>query len=152
MCRSTSLARSHSRMPTNKLLRNRGSALLAVLWMSAALSAIAFSVTSTIRSETDRVATASEGLRAYYLASGSVERGIQWMLWGMESAGAYRNPDGSPRFWASNQPRLTMRYPSGDATVEMIPESSKLDINHAGADDLYRVALAVSGDPSRARA
>ena len=32
----------------------KGSALLAVLWMSAALAAIAFSVSSTVRSETDR--------------------------------------------------------------------------------------------------
>lgn len=139
-------------MPTNKLLRNRGSALLAVLWMSAALSAIAFSVTSTIRSETDRVATASEGLRAYYLASGSVERGIQWMLWGMESAGAYRNPDGSPRFWENNLPRMAMHYASGEAVVEMIPEASKLNINTANSDDLYRVVLALTDDPGRAHA
>src|SRR5690242_19229346 len=106
---------------------DRGSALLAVLWMSAALAAIALTVSASVRSETARVSTSADGLRAYYLAGGSVERAIQWMLWGMEGAGAYRNPDGSPRFWASNQPRLTMRYPSGDATVEMIPESSKLD-------------------------
>jgi general secretion pathway protein K len=128
--------------------RQRGSALLAVLWMSAALAAIAFSVSSTIRSETDRVATDSDGLRTYYLASGSIERGIQWVMWG----GDYRNPDGSPRYWEQNLPRMAMHYPSGDAIVEMIPESSKLNINAASPDDLYRVALAVSGDPGRARA
>src|SRR5229473_2107268 len=75
--------------------RQRGSALLAVLWMSAALAAIALSLSSTVRSETDRATTNSEGLRAWYLASGSVERGIQWMMWGPD----YRNGDGSPRFW-----------------------------------------------------
>ena len=129
----------------------RGSALLAVLWMSAALAAIAFSISSTVRSETDRVSTSADGLRAYYLAAGSVERGIQWMLWGMEGADAYRNPDGSPRFWTANLPRLYMRFPSGDAVVEMIPESSKLNINTASSDDLFRVVLAVSGDPARSR-
>ena len=94
--------------------------------MSAALAAIAFSVSSTVRSETERVSTDSDGLRTYYLASGSVERGIQWMLWGPD----YRNPDGTPRFWAPNLPRMTMHYPSGDAVVEMIPETAKLNINY----------------------
>ena len=70
----------------------RGSALLTVLWLSACLAAIAFSVSSSVRSETDRVEASSNGLRAWYLATGAVERGIQWMLWGE----AYRNPDGSP--------------------------------------------------------
>jgi general secretion pathway protein K len=127
--------------------RQRGSALLAVLWMSAALAAIAFSVSSTVRSETDRVATDSDGLRTYYLASGSIERGIQWVLWGQD----YRNPDGGPRYWEPNLPRMAMHYPSGDAVVEMIPEASKLNINTATPDDLYRVALTISGDPERAR-
>jgi general secretion pathway protein K len=124
----------------------RGSALIAVLWMSAALAAIAFSVSSTVRSETDRVATNADGLRTYYLASGSIERGVQWVMWG----GDYRNLDGSPAYWEPNLPRMTMHYPSGDAVVEMIPESSKLNINLAPSDELYRVALAVSGDPARA--
>ncbi len=126
----------------------RGSALLAVLWMSAALAAIAFSVSSTVRSETDRVATDSDGLRTYYLASGSIERGIQWLMWGQD----YRNPDGTARYWEPNLPRMTMHYPSGDAIVEVIPEASKLNLNTAIPNDLYRVALAISGDPDRARA
>jgi general secretion pathway protein K len=126
----------------------RGSALLAVLWMSAALAAIGYSVSATVRSETDRVSTSSDGLRTAYLASGSVERGIQWMMWG----GDYRNPDGTPRFWENNLPRMLMSYPSGDAVVEMIPESAKMNLNFAPAEDLYRVILAVGGDPGRARA
>src|SRR4051794_5584690 len=60
----------------------KGSALLAVLWMSAALAAIAFSLAATIRTETSRATTDADGLRARYLATGSVERGVQWMIWG----------------------------------------------------------------------
>jgi len=127
----------------------RGSALLAVLWMSIALAAIAFAVSAEVRSQTDRVSTTADGLRCAYLASGSVERGIQWMMWGWE--GDYRNPDGSPRFWTPNLPRMVMHYPSGEALVEMIPESSKLNINVAGADDLYRLLFALTDDPARAR-
>lgn len=134
-----------------KSKKERGSALLAVLWMAAALAAIAFALSSTVRSETSRVADSSEGLRAYYLATGSVERGIQWMLWGSSGVGGF-NPDGTPRFWVANLPRLIMHFPSGDSVVEMIPESAKLNINTASPDELYRVVASVSGDPGVARA
>jgi general secretion pathway protein K len=140
-------------MPANHqhgstIIRNptRGGALLTVLWLSAGLAAIAFSVSSSVRTETERVSTSADGLRAAYLASGAVERGIQWIIWG----GAYRNPDGSPRFW-DRQSRLSMWFPGGAALVDMIPESSKLSINRASPEDLYRVVLAVSGDPDRSR-
>jgi general secretion pathway protein K len=130
--------------------RTRGGALLAVLWLSAGLAAIALSVSSNVRSETDRVSTSGEGLRASYLASGALERGILWVLWG-SSGFNYAAPDGLPRFWTYNVRRLPMRFPSGDALVEVIPESSKLNINTADPEDLYRVVFAVSGDPARAR-
>jgi len=130
-----------------KTSNRRGSALLTVLWLSACLAAIAFSVSSSVRSETDRVEASSNGLRAWYLATGAVERGIQWMLWGE----AFRNPDGSPRFWQFGAPRMNMAFPSGTAVVEMIPESSKLDINHANPNDLVKVITAVSGDAIRAQ-
>src|ERR1700722_3175644 len=130
--------------------RTRGGALLAVLWLSAGLAAIALSVSSNVRSETDRVSTSGEGLRASYLASGALERGILWVLWG-SSGSNYMSPDGLPRFWAPNMRRLPMRFPSGDALVEVIPENSMLNINTAGRDDLYRVVFAVSGDPARAQ-
>src|SRR5271170_5474843 len=78
---------------TARATSQKGGALLAVLWMSAALAAIAFSVSTTVRGEIDRVASDTDGLRAHYLATGSVERAIQWMLWG----GDYRNPDGTPK-------------------------------------------------------
>jgi general secretion pathway protein K len=125
----------------------RGSALLTVLWLSACLAAIAFSVSSSVRAETDRVEAGSNGLRAWYLATGAVERGIQWMVWGE----SYRNPDGSPRFWQFGAPRMKMTFPSGDAVVEMIPESAKFDINHVSAGDLQSVITAVSGNADQAR-
>src|SRR6185436_9341801 len=57
----------------------RGSALLAVLWLSLALSAIAFSLASTVHGETERTATGVDGLRSYYLATGALERDILYM-------------------------------------------------------------------------
>jgi general secretion pathway protein K len=127
-----------------------GGALLAVLWLSAGLAAVALSISSSVRSETDRVSSSADGLRASYLASGAVERAILWLQWG--NSGAYSaNADGSPRFWQRAVSRLTMAFPSGDAVVEVIPEAAKLGINSASADDLYRVVFTVSGDPERSR-
>lgn len=133
----------HAAGKTGCATSEKGGALLAVLWMSAALAAIAFSVSTTVRGEIDRVASDTDGLRAHYLASGSVERAIQWMMWGWGNA--YVNPDGSPRFWAPDQPRLYFRFASGDAVVEMIPESARLSINTATPDNLIRVIQSVGG-------
>ncbi|MGH9557848.1 MAG: general secretion pathway protein GspK [Bryobacteraceae bacterium] len=131
------------------LTNQHGGALLTVLWLSAALSAIAFTVATRVRSETDHVANSADGLRAWYLATGAVERGIQWMMWGWTSQ--YNNSDGSSKYWAPNMPRMNMSFPSGDAVVEMIPESSKLNVNTASPDDLQRLITVISGDPARAR-
>ena len=128
-------------MTTNN---QHGGALLTVLWVSAALAAIALSVSTSIRAETDRAGTAADGLRASYLATGSVDRAVQWLLWGT----------GSDRFFDrhhySDKPRLYFSYPSGDVVVEMMPEAAKLDINQASGEDLLRLVTAVSGDSQRA--
>jgi hypothetical protein len=62
--------------------KGRGSALIAVLWLVAALSAIAFTVASTVRSEVGRVSNATDGLKAYYLATGAIERALLYIQWG----------------------------------------------------------------------
>ena len=68
-------------------MRNRrGAALLAVLWLSAILAAIAFSVATTVRGETERTSTLSEGVRAYYLATGALERALAYIEWGPVTA------------------------------------------------------------------
>ncbi|SRR5579883_13174 len=120
----------------------KGGALLTVLWVSAGLASIGFSVATMVRSETARVSTTADGLRAWYLAAGSVERAMQWMLWGN---------DFPYQFWRPAKSRLFFTYPSGDVVVEMIPESAKLNINSASPDDLMRVVAAVSGNLMQAR-
>ena len=70
--------------------RKRGSALLAVLWLSAALAAIGFSLASTVRGEAERTSTAVDSLRSYYMAQGAVQRCLLELLWSItypESAG-----------------------------------------------------------------
>src|SRR5260370_38930935 len=70
----------------------RGVALLSVLWLAAALSAIAFTVANLVRAETERALTGKDAVRAYYLASGAIEPAMLYVQWGP----ACRNPDGSP--------------------------------------------------------
>ncbi|MDP2996031.1 MAG: type II secretion system protein GspK [Bryobacterales bacterium] len=117
-----------------------------MLWLSAALSAIAFTVANTVRGETERTSTSSDGVRAYYLATGSIDRAILYMLRGA----SYRNPDGSPRYYEPGMPFLRFGYASGEALVEIVPESSKLNINQARPEDLHRLMLALGAEPERA--
>jgi general secretion pathway protein K len=125
----------------------RGGALLIVLWLSAALAAIALSVSTTVRAETDHTSTVADGLRAHYLATGSLDRGVQWMLWGSSP----RNPDGTARFWERIKPRMKMSYSTGDVVVEMIPENAKLNVNTVPPEELLKVLTALTGDANRAR-
>ncbi len=124
----------------------RGSALIAVLWLVAALSAIAFTVASTVRSEVGRVSNATDGLKAYYLATGAIERAMLYLQWGP----AYRNPDGSSRYY-NGGPVMQLEFPTGRAVVELIPETSKLNVNGAPPEELYALGVALGAGPLRAR-
>jgi general secretion pathway protein K len=117
-----------------------------VLWLAAALSAIAFSVAATVRAENARTSTAVDGLKAYYLAAGAVERAVLYLQWGPQ----YRNPDGTARYYDGG-PRIELEFPSGQATVEVVPEASKMDLNSATAEELYALLTALGADPGRAR-
>jgi len=122
----------------------RGGALLAVLWLSAALSAIAYSLANTVRGEIERTSTDVDGLRTYYLARAGIERGILYMQWGNGA------PPASPFKYKPGVAVLPFSFPSGRALVEIIPETAKLNINTAPPDVLLRLLLAVGAEPARA--
>lgn len=132
-------------MPTNRA--EKGGALLMVLWLTAALSAIAFSVATTVRGETERTATHIEQVRAYYLATGALDRALLWMSWGPGP----RRADGSPRFYAQGMSVLPMEFPTGVATVEIVPESSRLNVNRSTPIELAQLMAALSLPPERAQ-
>jgi len=118
----------------------RGSALLTVLWLSAALSAIAFSLAVTVRGETERTSTDLDGLRCGYVASAAVEKAAMELLW---SATTDRKliPKGSTY--------IDYVFPSGNARVYIIPEAAKLDVNHCAVEDLLRLMAALGIDAGR---
>lgn len=124
----------------------RGGALLTVLWLSAGLSAIVFTVANTVRGETERATNAVDDVRAYYLATGAVERAILYMRWGPQ----HRRPDGSPRFYAPGMSRLYYRFPSGESEVELLPEAGKLNLNLAPVAEIGALLAALAVPPNRA--
>jgi general secretion pathway protein K len=117
--------------------RRKGSALITVLWLSAALSAIAFSVASTVRGETERASTLLESTRAYYLATGAVERAL---LTALAKPGEI-----------NRQPVMRMAFPSGEAIVEIIPETARLSLNTGTPQEFVALLLALGADPPRAQ-
>ncbi len=122
----------------------RGGALLAVLWLSAALAAIAFSLANTVRGETERTSTAVDGLRSYYLATASVQRGILYMDWGR------KHPE-NPLFKPAGT-NYSFQFPTGQALVEVIPETAKFNINTSPPDDLFLLLLNLGVEAGRAQA
>jgi len=104
----------------------QGGALLAVLWLSAALAAVAFSIAGTVKGETERTSTAVDDVRAYYLATGAISRTILRMQWG------------APWF-TPGQPTIDYDFPTGQVHVEIIPEAAKLNINQAPPEQVFRL-------------
>jgi general secretion pathway protein K len=116
---------------------SRGSALLAVLWLSAALAAIAFAIATNVRGEIERTSTAVDSLRCYYLATGSIDRALLHIQWG-------------GKYFLQPAPTLRFSYPSGEAVVEIIPETAKISINRSVPQDLQAAVLAVGAPPDQA--
>jgi general secretion pathway protein K len=121
----------------------RGSALLTVLWITAALAAVAFSLSSTVLSETDHTSTTIDGLRCYYLAAGAIHRCSMEVLWSVTNPAKRSVPKGSTA--------VDYTFPSGDVRVEIIPEAAKLNVNFAPPAELSRLLGALGVDPDRAR-
>jgi general secretion pathway protein K len=115
-----------------------GSALIAVMWLSLALSAIAFSLATTVQGETERTSTAIDGIRSYYLATGAIERAILYMQWGI-------------RYYSPATPVLRLPFPTGEVEVEVIPETAKYNLNKATPSDLMRLLSALGASPDRAQ-
>jgi general secretion pathway protein K len=116
-----------------------------VLWLSAALGAIAFTVASTVRGETERAATLADGLRAYYLACGGFDRALMHALAGPRTAG----PQAATRY-SLQTPLMRFEFATGAAVVEVIPETARLSLNEADPRDMTNLLMALGAEPQRA--
>jgi general secretion pathway protein K len=126
-------------MKTNR----NGSALLTVLWLTAALSAIGMAVASNVRGETDRTATSVDETKSYFIARGAIEQAALHIFWRN-----YYDSANQPMYYKIGQPVMNLDFPGGQVVVEIIPETAKLNVNSATPEDLLRLitALGVSAD------
>ena len=113
-----------------------------VLWISAALAAISFSLANTVRGETDRTSTVLDEVRGYYLATGAVDRATVELLWIVSSQGDPKIKQGAA--W------VDYTFPTGVAHVELIPETAKLDVNTVPPDRLMSLFTALGVEPAKA--
>jgi len=116
----------------------RGSALLTVLWLTAALSAIGVAVATNVRGETERTSTALDDAKSYFIARGAIERAALHLLWR-----GYTDDAGRPLYFQTGQPRIDLDFPEAQATVEIIPATSKLSVNAIRPEDLLRLLTAL---------
>jgi general secretion pathway protein K len=115
----------------------RGSALLTVLWLSAALAAISLAVANNVRGETERASTNAEDAKSYFIARGAIERAAMHMQWGTD-------------FYKFGQPAMDLSFPDAEVHVEIIPETSKLSLNQIPPDELMRLLIALGEPEDRA--
>lgn len=113
-----------------------------MLWLTAALSMIALSIADTVRSEIERGIAQQESLRAYYLARGAVEESL-FRLRGANTTGM--SFDDLLRV----SRRRFVRYPGGEAIVEIVSEQGKLNLRSLNDVMLSRLLIAM-GEPSLA--
>lgn len=124
----------------------RGGALLAVMWFAAALTAIAFALSTGVRADFERASLQADSLRAYYLAHGAVEATIRRI------ARSPRVPvEGQePLLFVIGQRFMHYRFEGGVVEVEIVAEGGKLDVNRASAEALTALMAASGIDPGLA--
>ena len=91
--------------PISSSASRRGSALLTVLWLTAALAAIGLAVANNVRGETERASTNVDDTKAYFLARGAIERALLHMQWGQD-------------FYRRGTPLMDLPFPNGQVRVE----------------------------------
>ena len=120
-----------------RAFEKRGSALLTVLWLTAALSAIGIAVAARVRGETERTATSMDDVKAYFAARGAIERTAMRFYWGND-------------FYVFGTPAVDVALPEAQVHVDIIPETSKLDVNNILPETLLRLLAALGVAPAAA--
>jgi general secretion pathway protein K len=121
----------------------RGGALLAVLWLSVAMTAIAFALSRGVRAELDRASLNVDSTKAYFLAQGAIEATMRRIARPVDPQNPERNFEAGLRF-------VRYDFPTGTVDVEITGESGKLDVNTATAEALARAFDAARIDPATA--
>src|SRR5580692_8526614 len=125
--------------------RRSGSALLTVLWLTAALSAIGLAVATNVRGETERTSTSVDDTKSWFVARGAIEQASLHMLWR-----DYRDSSNQPLYYRPGQPVMNLDFPAAQVTVRIVPETAKLSPNTIKPEDLVRLLMALGLPEDRA--
>ena len=116
--------------------KQRGVALLAVLWLTAALSAMALATSYMVRTEVEAATNRIEAQQGYFLARGGIEAAVDTIARStFLTPGAGSEADTRPEFVAG-QRWISYEFPGGRCAVEVVPENGKLNANLAPSEQL----------------
>ncbi len=123
--------------PESRILNpalDAGVALLAVMSTVTVLVLIALAFSGSVQLETRTAIYRKESTQAYGLATG----GVQAVILDIAYPPAEDQKD-KPRLWKKGQRLARVPYEHGEALVEIVSESGKLDLNVAGREQLVRL-------------
>jgi len=115
--------------------RDSGVALLAVLWLTMAISLIAFSTAYVVRTESAATSNRLEAQRAYFMARGGIEQAIYELI---STRYVQADPEVAADRYRPGRRWMKFPYTQGRALVQIVPENSKLSINSASVESLKR--------------
>jgi general secretion pathway protein K len=119
--------------------RERGLALISVLWTSALLATLAAGFGADTRTESRLARNRLENAKAEALADAGVHDAAYRLL--------LRQDDG---LWRRDRSRYRFRLGAGTTRVEITDEEARIDLNQAPAPLLAGLITAVGGDPEQA--
>lgn len=116
--------------------RSQGLALLAVLWIVAALSIIAVGMTRTLRLESRSLVLAKQGVQAQALGEAAIQLALQALV-----------ANNSP---ITRSTHIEVKYRDVPMQVQILPLNGLIDINTAGLPLLQKMFMVAGGVPPEA--
>jgi general secretion pathway protein K len=111
-----------------------GVALLAVMSAVSVMLLVALALSGSVQIETRTAIYRKEATQAYALAVGGVQAAILEIAYPPPS-----DQQDKPRLWRRGQRLVRVPYAHGEALVEIVNETGKLDLNVAGRKQLARL-------------
>lgn len=115
--------------------KQQGVALLAVLWLVVALSAMAMALSYLARTEIEAAGNQIEAQRSYYLARGGMEAAVYSLTRSAMPSSLLASTAPGEQF-LPGQRWLRFDFPGGTSWVEVSPENAKLNVNLASPEQL----------------
>jgi general secretion pathway protein K len=119
-----------------------GVALLAVMSAVSVMILVALAFSSSVQIETRTAIYRKEATQAYALAAGGVDAAILEIAYPPAP-----DQQDQPRLWKEGQRFAQVTYEHGQALVEIVNETGKLDLNVAGQEQLARLFRARGLEP-----